>query len=623
MTTSPTALERAVMELLAAGHGGRGWHELATRLSSYDVPRQPGLMEVLALLVERRWASREGSPEGSGRWALTSLGAAVLRGAGPAEIADAELATRLRAGPRGYFPWILGRLADPAGLEADLRRLLVDPSAVDAVVRGVVLLPTERRRVFVRELAQDARKGVAEALLAEWGGDQLEVQGQGSWGLVGEDVGPLLRAGLGHPAPEVRAQAAGLVFTTASAEAWTPELLANLSHPSPHLRAVTALALGSAADEASRAALARLLADDDAFVAGRAVRALAARPDGRALATAALDDPRPDVRASASYGLAVAERVRSSATAGIGAPASVSPASAASLEAAPASLEDRASIPELASETRDEVRVPTSRALASARVDHGTGLRAGVGAALRGLRRALGSRALRRTYLRLLLALWVLSIALAGGLIALLWTLTPIADGAGLGALAGLWALRIVGSLLAVIAGSALALFTLNIALPRLSERVFFAAMATLDEPRAAALRAREGMSLPRSIRMSATRLFYFLAWTALAFALTLVPVIGAILGPIVQLGSSSRILTWELLDPVFDRRDMDLGAQRSYLARHRASVLGFGLPYALMMSIPLVGPMLFGLAQAAAASLYVEVLEPAGELEGSKRRAT
>ncbi|MEZ4427349.1 MAG: EI24 domain-containing protein [Nannocystaceae bacterium] len=254
------------------------------------------------------------------------------------------------------------------------------------------------------------------------------------------------------------------------------------------------------------------------------------------------------------------------------------------------------------------------QARASTVASTGTGLWAGGSAAVRGLRRALASEGVRRTYVQLLLALWVLSLVLVAGLVTVLWLLTPIAPDASLWATIGLWATRIAGALMLALVGPVLALFAVNIIFPMLSERVFFAGMRELDPERAAALEEAEGMSVTRSIKMSVARMLYFLGWTLLAFVLALIPVIGALLGPAVQFWMTARIMTWELLDPVFDKRDMDLHAQRGFLRRNGASMVGFGLPYGFLMSLPLVGPLFFGLAQAAVASLYVEVLAPRGE---------
>ncbi|MEZ4407117.1 MAG: hypothetical protein R3A52_11645 [Polyangiales bacterium] len=69
-------LERAVLTLLSQGHGERGWHALATRLSSLDVPRSPDLMEVLGALAKRGLARRDGDEVGA--WTLTPVGRMAL-----------------------------------------------------------------------------------------------------------------------------------------------------------------------------------------------------------------------------------------------------------------------------------------------------------------------------------------------------------------------------------------------------------------------------------------------------------------------------------------------------------------------------------------------------------------
>lgn len=66
-----TDLERAVLTPLAKGDGEKGWHGLATRLSTLDVPRSPGLMDVLRALANRGLARRRGGDEGP--WSITPV----------------------------------------------------------------------------------------------------------------------------------------------------------------------------------------------------------------------------------------------------------------------------------------------------------------------------------------------------------------------------------------------------------------------------------------------------------------------------------------------------------------------------------------------------------------------
>ncbi len=261
-----------------------------------------------------------------------------------------------------------------------------------------------------------------------------------------------------------------------------------------------------------------------------------------------------------------------------------------------------------------------SRNVALSALDQGGaaagGLWNGSSAAIRGMRSALGNADVRKTYVQLLIALYITTMVLATGLIAALWLLTPIAPELTWLWTTIYWVLRIAGSLILAIASPVLALFTVNLVFPLLGERVFFAGMRVLDPARADALQARESMPIARALWMTVSRMVMFLGGTLLAFLATLIPVIGALLGPALSLYFTSRAMAWELLDPMFDKRQMYLGAQREYVKQHRPSLVGFGLPFSLLLSVPLIGPLFFGLAQAAVATLYVEVLEPNGDPE-------
>jgi uncharacterized protein involved in cysteine biosynthesis len=78
--------------------------------------------------------------------------------------------------------------------------------------------------------------------------------------------------------------------------------------------------------------------------------------------------------------------------------------------------------------------------------------------------------------------------------------------------------------------------------------------------------------------------------------------VVGTIIGTLAQAWLTSLTVAWELLDPYFDCLDIRHAEQRDFVGRHQKALLGFGLPISLMLAIPIAGPLLFGLAQAAGA---------------------
>jgi len=239
---------------------------------------------------------------------------------------------------------------------------------------------------------------------------------------------------------------------------------------------------------------------------------------------------------------------------------------------------------------------------------------AGTSAAIRGVRFALSHPEIRRIYRQLLVVLFFTAIGLTVLLSGGLWYFTALADDASGWMVAGIWLLRIAGALIVLMASPLLALMVINALFPFLGERAFLGALRVLDPARADALASREGLSLSAGLGIAIRRLLHFMALTIFAFGLTLIPLVGALLGPLVQLWSTSRAMTWELLDPYFDKRAFSYADQRRYLREHRGAIFGFGLPLSFLLALPIVGPLCFGLAQASSALLVVEVLEPGAE---------
>jgi CysZ protein len=235
---------------------------------------------------------------------------------------------------------------------------------------------------------------------------------------------------------------------------------------------------------------------------------------------------------------------------------------------------------------------------------------AGVSAAFSGMRLSSRSGELRRTYLQLVLALFVGATVLD---VLGIWTvlhLTPIGDGTSWWEVALLWAARVVGIVVVLLAAPLVGLALVNLLFPFLGERVFLAAMRVVSPARAEQLAAQPGLPLSTALGVALLRLLWFVALSVGVFLLSFVPVAGQVLGPVLQGYLGARGLAWELLDPYLDKLGLGFSAQRAFVAAHRPALVGFGLPLTFLMAIPLVGPLLFGLAQGAVAQLVVEVIE-------------
>lgn len=230
----------------------------------------------------------------------------------------------------------------------------------------------------------------------------------------------------------------------------------------------------------------------------------------------------------------------------------------------------------------------------------------GMRAAVDGMKLAFRNKEVRRAYFKVALGLFALTVVIEGGAMWALWANTvPAADVSTL-VLVALWAARILGSIVVLLAGPLIAVLIVNVVFPFFNEGLFMAALRAVDGERAEIVAAGPGMPALSSAGGAAWRLAKFLGLSLVFLLVGLIPVIGGLIAAVGETWLAARTVAWELLDPWFDRLDIRYAEQRRIVAEHREALLGFGLPLSLMLAIPLVGPLLFGLAQTAAATFVV-----------------
>lgn len=235
----------------------------------------------------------------------------------------------------------------------------------------------------------------------------------------------------------------------------------------------------------------------------------------------------------------------------------------------------------------------------------------GFSAALRGLRLAFGNADVRRSYVKIVLALLTITLAIDGGGIWTLWWATGWDDATSGWLVAAFVVARVIGIIGILLIAPLLAIFTMNIVMPLFNEGPFLAGVRAIDPERARQLEESENLSIPHQIKISFVRLLLFMFLSLLAFVVSFIPVVGQVAGPGMGTYFTARALGWELLDPYFAFTNTSYQAQVEFLGRHHSTVVGFGLPFALLFAIPIVGPLVFVMAQAAAATLVCELLEP------------
>ena len=243
------------------------------------------------------------------------------------------------------------------------------------------------------------------------------------------------------------------------------------------------------------------------------------------------------------------------------------------------------------------------------------GLVLGVSTAMRGMKLAASSPEVRTTYLQLVLVLLLVATVLDVFGIWAVWHWTR-------GDASDVWwrvvtmvLLRIAGIGIVLLAAPVLALRVVDLVFPLLGERVFLAALRLCAPDRAAQLAAAPGLPIATSIANSIVRTLSFLVQSIGVFALSFVPLVGAVVAPVLQTWITARALAWELLEPYFDKLALDRRGQARVLDEHRTITVGFAAPLVFVMAVPILGPLVFGLAQGAAALLVAEVLESGGSV--------
>jgi HEAT repeat protein len=295
-------LERGLLRLVRDGGDRASWHWIATRVPLAGLPLEPDALATLKELAARGLVKRADVGGGMDRWTLTAAGQAVLDA--PAPAADQDVLSLLRADIVTALRGLMPRAGDPLRLWESLRRAVdADPAVAKNAARAVMLFEEADRGAYLRELLADSRPEVRAAAFSAFVPPRVEAPGEAVHVVDDGTLDELLRQGLTDADRSVRSEAARTAFAAGRGAAVLGELVANMEAPERDLQWWVTLALGGARDPISLAQLERLAGGEDLRLAGAAVRALAARPDGHATWLAAMRDPRLEIWPSAAFAL--------------------------------------------------------------------------------------------------------------------------------------------------------------------------------------------------------------------------------------------------------------------------------------------------------------------------------
>lgn len=98
-------------------------------------------------------------------------------------------------------------------------------------------------------------------------------------------------------------------------------------------------------------------------------------------------------------------------------------------------------------------------------------------------------------------------------------------------------------------------------------------------------------------------------------FLVGLLPVVGTVVGAVLGLAVSGRLLAGELVSRPLEARGMDRAARAALMRRHRGAMLGFGVCVQACFLVPFGGILVMPAAVAGATYLAREALEPGAVL--------
>lgn len=131
------------------------------------------------------------------------------------------------------------------------------------------------------------------------------------------------------------------------------------------------------------------------------------------------------------------------------------------------------------------------------------------------------------------------------------------------------------------------------------------------------AMETSDGLGL-RGLGVAASRTGTLASLTATAApvgaAATLVPVVGPVLAASLAALVASYALSWELLDPYFDKKGFGYEQQDKIMWANRFALCAFAAPFTVALAVPLFGPLAAAVAQGAAGTALWRVLEPDDE---------
>jgi uncharacterized protein involved in cysteine biosynthesis len=117
---------------------------------------------------------------------------------------------------------------------------------------------------------------------------------------------------------------------------------------------------------------------------------------------------------------------------------------------------------------------------------------------------------------------------------------------------------------------------------------------------------------------------WHFTRYSLMWLSFSIIPIVGSFITWIGQTWLVADKMGWNLLSVyTISSKKMSYRQQKHWMRARKWRIIGFTLPFVLLASIPLVGPLVLGIAQAATAHIYFHLLSKDTETAEKKSTAS
>jgi hypothetical protein len=116
---------------------------------------------------------------------------------------------------------------------------------------------------------------------------------------------------------------------------------------------------------------------------------------------------------------------------------------------------------------------------------------------------------------------------------------------------------------------------------------------------------------------------WHFTKYSLMFLCFSIIPVVGSFITFLGQTWLVADRMGWNLLSVyTISAKKMSYRQQKHWMRARKWRIIGFTLPYMLMCSIPMIGPLFLGLAQGATAHIYFHLLSKDSDTSVDKKKS-